>query len=142
MNLVIVIGGFGHPHIPWLEAQCPLRSPREFTKAQASTELLGIQIDAAINSGNSGGPLGRGPDALVGDAVLGPGPAFNERGECLGMASGGHSCCLCWAPRMCGQHNHRHDVLFAGRHHQTAYACMTDSFLFLKWLGESLCSWS
>ncbi|KAK1357825.1 putative peptidase S1C, Peptidase S1, PA clan [Heracleum sosnowskyi] len=33
-----------------------------------STELLGLQIDAAINSGNSGGP------------------AFNDRGACVGIA--------------------------------------------------------
>ncbi|RLN08907.1 protease Do-like 9 [Panicum miliaceum] len=33
-----------------------------------STELLGLQIDAAINSGNSGGP------------------AFNDRGQCVGIA--------------------------------------------------------
>lgn len=35
---------------------------------QASSELLAIQIDAAINSGNSGGP------------------AFNDNGECIGVA--------------------------------------------------------
>ncbi|KAJ3694931.1 hypothetical protein LUZ60_000308 [Juncus effusus] len=33
-----------------------------------STELLGLQIDAAINSGNSGGP------------------AFNDKGQCVGIA--------------------------------------------------------
>eukprot|EP00929_Paragymnodinium_shiwhaense_P042760 TRINITY_DN22074_c0_g1_i1.p1 TRINITY_DN22074_c0_g1~~TRINITY_DN22074_c0_g1_i1.p1 ORF type:complete len:526 (+),score=127.34 TRINITY_DN22074_c0_g1_i1:69-1646(+) len=38
------------------------------TYTQANADLLGIQIDAAINSGNSGGP------------------AFNGYGECLGVA--------------------------------------------------------
>jgi S1-C subfamily serine protease len=33
-----------------------------------ATELLGLQVDAAINSGNSGGP------------------AFNDRGQCVGIA--------------------------------------------------------
>ena len=33
-----------------------------------AAELLGVQIDAAINSGNSGGP------------------AFNNRGQCVGIA--------------------------------------------------------
>ncbi|XP_050236501.1 protease Do-like 2, chloroplastic isoform X2 [Mercurialis annua] len=36
--------------------------------AHGSSDLLGIQIDAAINPGNSGGP------------------AFNEQGECIGVA--------------------------------------------------------
>ncbi|KAL5544254.1 hypothetical protein UlMin_008038 [Ulmus minor] len=36
--------------------------------AHGSTELLGLQIDAAINSGNSGGP------------------AFNDKGNCVGIA--------------------------------------------------------
>ncbi|XP_051142796.1 protease Do-like 2, chloroplastic isoform X5 [Andrographis paniculata] len=36
--------------------------------AHGSSELLGIQIDAAINPGNSGGP------------------AFNDQGECIGVA--------------------------------------------------------
>ncbi|OVA16284.1 Peptidase S1 [Macleaya cordata] len=36
--------------------------------AHGSTELLGLQIDAAINSGNSGGP------------------AFNNKGNCVGIA--------------------------------------------------------
>ena len=36
--------------------------------SHGSSELLGLQIDAAINSGNSGGP------------------AFNARGECVGVA--------------------------------------------------------
>lgn len=34
-----------------------------------STELLGLQIDAAINSGNSGGP------------------AFNDKGKCVGIGA-------------------------------------------------------
>lgn len=36
--------------------------------AHGNTELLAVQIDAAINSGNSGGPV------------------FNERGDCVGIA--------------------------------------------------------
>jgi S1-C subfamily serine protease len=36
--------------------------------AHGSTELLAVQIDAAINSGNSGGPV------------------FNEEGSCVGIA--------------------------------------------------------
>ena len=36
--------------------------------SHGSTDLLAIQIDAAINSGNSGGP------------------AFSERGDCVGIA--------------------------------------------------------
>lgn len=36
--------------------------------AHGSSELLGVQIDAAINAGNSGGP------------------AFNEAGHCVGIA--------------------------------------------------------
>lgn len=38
------------------------------TYTQSTTDLLGVQIDAAINSGNSGGP------------------SFNSRGECVGIA--------------------------------------------------------
>lgn len=37
--------------------------PREYS--HSSTELLAIQIDAAINSGNSGGPV------IMGDKVAG-----------------------------------------------------------------------
>ena len=33
-----------------------------------STELLGVQIDAAINAGNSGGPT------------------FNDKGQCVGIS--------------------------------------------------------
>ncbi|KAI3843946.1 hypothetical protein MKW92_015914 [Papaver armeniacum] len=39
-----------------------------FPYVQGSTELLGIQIDAAINDGNSGGP------------------AFSDQGKCVGIA--------------------------------------------------------
>ncbi|MCL7042490.1 hypothetical protein MKW94_029363 [Papaver nudicaule] len=39
-----------------------------FPYEQGSTELLGLQIDAAINSGNSGGP------------------AFSDKGKCVGIA--------------------------------------------------------
>lgn len=61
-----------------------------------AAELLGVQIDAAINSGNSGGP------------------AFNNRGQCVGIAfqslKARCSCtsaecflssakALCWAPK-------------------------------------------
>ena len=38
------------------------------TYTQSVSDLLGVQIDAAINSGNSGGP------------------SFNSRGECVGVA--------------------------------------------------------
>ena len=36
--------------------------------SHGGTDLLGVQIDAAINSGNSGGPV------------------FNKRGQCVGIA--------------------------------------------------------
>ena len=38
------------------------------TYTQSTSDLLGVQIDAAINAGNSGGP------------------SFNNKGECVGVA--------------------------------------------------------
>lgn len=45
---------------------CPCCQVTEYS--HGSTDLLGIQIDAAINGGNSGGPV------------------FNRHGQCVGIA--------------------------------------------------------
>ena len=95
--------------------------------AHSSTELLGVQIDAAINSGNSGAPLGSATcrsvyrrcsapaiDACIGtdarclnvlprvESVAG-GPVFNQAGQCVGIAfqslSGGDAENIGWVQR-------------------------------------------
>jgi S1-C subfamily serine protease len=45
---------------------CRLRQVTEYS--HGAIDLLGVQIDAAINGGNSGGPV------------------FNKRGQCVGIA--------------------------------------------------------
>lgn len=70
---------FHHPHTPLYTIQLlntPSPHPHHITPhplqvtqySHGSIDLLGIQIDAAINGGNSGGPV------------------FNKRGQCCGIA--------------------------------------------------------